>query len=287
MKKLLKLIAVVLTVALVASVAVSLVACKDKETLIGYDIDLAKAVFKDLGLNVEFVKINWNTKETELQSKTIDLIWNGMTINDERLASMQISVPYLKNKQVAVIRKTDATKYTSEATIASAKLTAEKGSAGADIIGERFASSTSVLADDMVTAMTEVASGTSDVCIIDSIMAGFYTEQAGSNFADKLQIVPNLTFSEEDYGIAARKGDLGTIAKINETLKKLYDNGQMRDIAVKYGLQNEILPCVSDTAVAFDQLTDAQKEGWNYLVGKGKVIVGYTLFAPIAYTQQA
>ena len=82
MKKLIKLIAVVLTVALVASVAVSLVACKDKETLIGYDIDLAKAVFKDLGLNVEFVKINWNTKETELQSKTIDLIWNGMTINE-------------------------------------------------------------------------------------------------------------------------------------------------------------------------------------------------------------
>lgn len=104
-------------------------------SLIGFDIDLAKAVGAKLGLNVKFQEIDWETKEVELNSKAIDLIWNGMTITEERQASMEVSAPYLKNKQVAVIRKADKDVYTSDtATWAKAIMTAEAGSAGEECI---------------------------------------------------------------------------------------------------------------------------------------------------------
>lgn len=107
----------------------------ESNELVGFDIDLAKAVFAALNLNVEFQVIDWETKEVELNAKSIDLIWNGLTITDARKESMEISAPYMENKQVAVIRKADASKYTKDtATWANAKMTAESGSAGESCI---------------------------------------------------------------------------------------------------------------------------------------------------------
>ncbi len=108
------------------------IAYKEDGVLTGFDIDLAKAVFELLNLEAEFVIINWNTKEAELESKSIDCIWNGMTINEERLAAMEISLPYLKNKQAVLVRKEDVAKYTTTEDMAEAIICAEKGSAGED-----------------------------------------------------------------------------------------------------------------------------------------------------------
>ncbi len=74
----------------------------DKNELIGFETEFAKAVGEKLGVEVEFVEINWDTKEIELNAKNIDCIWNGMTITDERVENMSISVPYMQNKQVMV-----------------------------------------------------------------------------------------------------------------------------------------------------------------------------------------
>ena len=114
------------------------IAYKDTEgKLIGFDTDLAKKVAAKLGLDIEFIEIVWETKEIELNTNKIDLIWNGLTITDERSSSMEMSAPYMKNKQVAVIRKTDATKYTKDtATWKNATMIAEAGSAGAACIEE-------------------------------------------------------------------------------------------------------------------------------------------------------
>ena len=98
--------------------------------LIGFDIELAKAVAEELDLDVEFKIINWNTKEAELESKTIDCIWNGMTITDERKAEMEVSIPYMNNKQVAVIRKADKDLYKNTDDMKNAIIGAEDGSAG-------------------------------------------------------------------------------------------------------------------------------------------------------------
>ena len=98
--------------------------------LVGFDIELAKAVAAWMQLEVEFKIINWNTKEAELQSGAIDCIWNGMTITAERQANMAVTIPYMNNKQVAVIRKADADKYKTTDDMAKAIIGAEDGSAG-------------------------------------------------------------------------------------------------------------------------------------------------------------
>ncbi len=98
--------------------------------LVGFDIELAKAVAAWMQLEVEFKIINWNTKEAELASGAIDCIWNGMTITAERQANMAVTIPYMNNKQVAVIRKADADKYKTTDDMAKAIIGAEDGSAG-------------------------------------------------------------------------------------------------------------------------------------------------------------
>jgi len=110
------------------------IAYEEGGELIGFDIDLARAVCQKLGLEAEFVVINWKTKEASLEAKSIDLIWNGMTITEKRLAEMEISIPYLNNKQVAVIRTADKDKYKTTADMKDAIMCAEDGSAGADCI---------------------------------------------------------------------------------------------------------------------------------------------------------
>ncbi len=104
----------------------------DDDELVGFDIELAEAVAEYLGIEVEFKLINWNTKEAELESKAIDCIWNGMTITEERQENMAVSIPYMNNKQVAVIRKADKDLYKTKEDMKKALLGAEDGSAGMD-----------------------------------------------------------------------------------------------------------------------------------------------------------
>ena len=110
------------------------------DVLTGFDIDLARAVMAAVNLmnqtnvEIEFLLIDWNTKEAKLEDGTIDLVWNGMTITEEREAGMTISVPYLYNKQVAVVMNEDADKYTTKDSMKDAIMTAESGSAGESVI---------------------------------------------------------------------------------------------------------------------------------------------------------
>ena len=107
--------------------------------LVGFDTELAIAFCEEIGVDYEFVEIEWSNKFIDLESSTIDVIWNGMTITDERLTEMEISVPYLANKQVAVVKKADAAKYgnTKDEFMKNtddAVIIAEKGSAGEELV---------------------------------------------------------------------------------------------------------------------------------------------------------
>ncbi len=119
------------------------IAYKEGENWTGFDIELAKDTVEYLNtkysvdIQVEFLLIDWNTKEAKLEDGTIDLVWNGMTINPERSAQMCVSVPYLYNKQVAVIMKSDAAKFTNKDSMKNAIMTAEKGSAGESVINKK------------------------------------------------------------------------------------------------------------------------------------------------------
>lgn len=204
--------------------------------LTGFETEFAKAVAKELGVEAEFIEINWDAKETELNSKNIDCIWNGMTITPERAENMSISTPYLENRQVLVVRAEDAEKY-AEA-IDGAKVVAEAGSAGEELAttSEDFATAEFTPVASMATALMEVKSGTADVAVIDYVMAGSSTGE-GTDFAD-LSIVDN-GYESEEYGIAFRKGSDVT-AEVNAAITKLMEDGTLTAIANKYGL-TEIL----------------------------------------------
>ena len=104
--------------------------------LVGFDIDLANAVGEEMGVTVEFKPIDWDAKEIELKSGTIDCVWNGLTVTPARAAQWSITMNYLENKQCAVIRKADKDKYNSYDALKKARIVAEDGSAGEDAAKE-------------------------------------------------------------------------------------------------------------------------------------------------------
>lgn len=276
MKK--KIVLALLLVAVVLTAVLGAAACTKTE-LIGFDVELAQAVGKDLGVEVEFQLINWNNKENELESKNVDLLWNGMTITEEREAQMEISEPYMLNEQVAIIRKTDASKFDSlDKMLASKKWTAESGSAGAELIPELGA--TLIGVSSQINILTELNAGSADIGVMDSVMASYYMNETGSEYADSLMIAPvKIALEDEYYGIAARKGEVALMDKINTSLAKLYADGTVGKIAETYGLTDVILPV--EYTSQWDSIDD--KSSWDYIVNRGKIVIGYTLFAPIAY----
>ncbi len=250
----------------------------DGANLEGFDIDLAKMVAKDLGVEARFRFITWNAKEMELKGKHIDLIWNGLTIDDGRLEQFCISTPYMNNKQIAVIKKSNADKYTDKDNIKDAKFSFEESSAGQDVASSEGFSNILAL-PSQAEALMAVKAGNADVALLDFVLGNFYCSE-NTDYSD-LMIIPNLIFTEEQYGIAARKSDVGTIDKINTSLAKLQANGELAKLAEKYGLESEL--CDVSYESKWDTLTDEEKSGWNYIVEKGRFVVGYTLYAPIAY----
>ena len=137
--------------------------------LTGFDTEFAIALCDKLGVEPDFVEINWDTKEIELAAKNIDCIWNGLTVTEERRKNIEFTDSYIKNKQVVVIRKADSDKFTTIESLADARLTAEIASAGEDAIKDN-----TILAGAKYTAMAkqtdtlmEVKAGTADAAVLD------------------------------------------------------------------------------------------------------------------------
>lgn len=142
----------------------------------GYDIELAKAVFNQINseIEVEFLEINWGEKEAMLEAGSIDLVWNGLTITEQRSAEMCISIPYLNNKQVAVIMSKNADKFTTIESMANAIAGAEDGSAGEEQIALKEIGNEYIKCDSQLDAFNKLKTGTLEVIVIDSVMANYY-----------------------------------------------------------------------------------------------------------------
>ncbi len=198
---------------------------------VGFDADLAKAFAAELGVEAEFVVINWNNKEFELNSKSIDCVWNGMTLTDGVKAAMETSNAYCKNAQVVVLPKDKAANYSSVEDLKDLSFAAEGGSAGEEILTTLGYNVTPVTAQS--DAIKEVAAGTSDAAVIDLLMAG---AMIGENTS-----YSNLTFSfeltSEEYGVGFRKGsDLAQ--KLNDFFVKVYADGTMAKLAEQYSISS-------------------------------------------------
>ncbi len=214
----------------------------------GFDTEFAQAVAETLGVDVEFVEISWEAKETELASKNIDCLWNGMCITEDRKEMWEVSKPYMYNTQAMVMKKDRVEEIMAD--VSGLNIVAEAGSTGEEkILGkidDTTDASVKVMAKDyfkdsnytgvasMATALMEVQSGVADVAVVDSVIAQGMVEGADSQFTD-LVVNTDNKFGDQFFGIAFRKGS-DVCAKVDEAIATLKANGKLNEIATKYGL---------------------------------------------------
>lgn len=205
--------------------------------LVGFDVDLAKAVGELLGVEVRFQPIDWDSKVLELNAGTIDMIWNGLTITDSRLEEMSFSSAYLANNQI-IITKKDSTIDTID-----------------DLIGKKVGVQISSASEDAVTAssiftelgefvkydtfnaaLLELSNGTIDAVVIDEIMGRYVISQTND-----LYQVATENFGVETYGVGFRLESTNIRDQINEALQTLVDNGSAAVISNEWFGENIIL----------------------------------------------
>ena len=202
---------------------------------IGFDADYAKAFCEYIGVKAKIIEITWDNKESELDGKAIDCVWNGMTLSDGVMKAMETSVAYCDNAQVVVLKKDIADQYKTKDAILTLQFAVEQGSAGDELITEAGAKSITRL-ESQADALMEVAAGTSQACVIDLLMANAMTGE-GTSYAD---LTYTVRLNSEQYGVGFRKGsDLA--AKLNEFFKKSCADGTAQALAEKYKVGSALI----------------------------------------------
>lgn len=201
---------------------------------IGFDADMAAAFAEYLGVEVEFVEIEWDNKVLELNSKSIDCVWNGMTLTDEVMVAMTCSNAYCNNAQVVIVPADQADKYQTAEDCAELVFAVEAGSAGEAEITALGYECTPV--QSQASALMEVAAGTCDAAVIDSLMAAAMVGEGTS--------YENLTYTaalnSEEYGVGFRTGsDLAEL--LNDFFKAAYEDGSLQECAETYGVQAALI----------------------------------------------
>ena len=201
---------------------------------IGFDADMAAAFAKSLGVKVEFIEIDWDNKIMELNSKSIDCVWNGMTLTDEVKQSMATSNPYCDNAQVVVVPADKADQYQDTDSLADLSFAVETGSAGEAEVKNLNLDYTAV--STQADAVMEVSAGSSDACVIDLLMAGAMVG-AGTSYP---QLTHTVKLNSEQYGVGFRTGS-DLVDSLNEFFAASYKDGSMQEIAEKYGVQDSLI----------------------------------------------
>ncbi len=201
---------------------------------IGFDADMAAAFAEYLGVEVEFVEIEWDNKVLELNSKSIDCVWNGMTLTDEVTSSMACSNAYCNNAQVVIIPAELADQYQTAEDCADLVFAVEAGSAGEAEITALGYECTPV--QSQASALMEVAAGTCDAAVIDSLMAAAMVGE-GTSYED---LTYTVQLNSEEYGVGFRS-DSDLAEALNEFFLAAYADGTMQEIAETYGVQAALI----------------------------------------------
>lgn len=201
---------------------------------IGFDADVATAFAESLGVDVEFVEIDWDNKILELDGKTIDCVWNGMTLTDEVTSAMDCSNAYCNNAQIVIVPSDKAEDYQTKDSLSELNFAVEAGSAGEAAAADLSLSCTPV--QNQATALMEVAAGTCDAAIIDSLMAAAMVGE-GTSY-EELTYTVGLT--EEEYGVGFRKGS-DLVEELNSFFAASYADGTLMKIAEEYGVQAALI----------------------------------------------
>ena len=186
------------------------------------------------GLTFLSISIDWDNKIFELENKSIDVVWNGMTLTDKVKNAMGCSDPYCKNAQVVVVKSDVAAQYQDEASLADLAFAVEAGSAGKEIVESLGLDLTEVAYQS--DALMEVAAGTSDACVIDLLMDGAMIGE-GTGYPD---LTYTVSLTSEDYVVGFRKGS-DLVAKFNEFWAEVCADGTVLEIAKLYGVQESVI----------------------------------------------
>ncbi|RID84530.1 amino acid ABC transporter substrate-binding protein [Peribacillus asahii] len=211
---------------------------RDKNNeIVGFDIDYAKAAAEKMGMDVTFQPIDWTTKESELNSNRIDLIWNGYTITEERKAKVLFTKPYLKNAQVVV-------------TLADSKLKTLNDLSG-KIVGVQALSSAADALDanpikskiktvtefkDNILALNDLKSGRVDAVVIDEVVIDYYMSKQKDTFK-----VLDESLAPEEYGVGVKKGNEELLEKLQKALDEMNEDGTAAKISEKWFGEDKVL----------------------------------------------
>ena len=203
---------------------------------VGFDIDLANAVFEKYGIKVQWQAINWDLKETELKNGNIDLIWNGYSKTDERESIVQFTKQYMVNEQVIVVKKSKDIKAISD--LKDKVLGAQNGSSGYDTFNSNPEVLKNIVKNNDATqyesfneALIDLENDRIDALLIDKVYANYYLKQ--QNKLEDFDIL-NAGFESEAFAVGARKADITLVNKINEAFHELYREGMFQKIANKW-----------------------------------------------------
>ena len=201
---------------------------------IGFDADMAKAFAESLGVKAEFLELaDWDAKSMELDTKAIDVVWNGMTLTDDVKALMGTSHPYCLNGQVVVLNKAVADQYQTVESLSDLTFAVENGSAGAEQLDALSIPYTAM--QNQAAALMEVASGASDAAVIDLLMAGAMIGE-GTSYPD---LTYTVQLNDEEYGVGFRKGS-DLVDTFNTWWKDMYAEGKVLEVAETYGVQEAV-----------------------------------------------
>lgn len=203
----------------------------DNGELIGFDIDLAKEAGKRLGIPVEFKPIDWDSKEAALKSKQVDMLWNGLTITEDRGKQIAFSKPYLNNAQILVVRADS--QITDRAGLAGKIIGTQEGSSSVEALDKQVDFKNS-LQDvkkygDFVAAFMDLEVGRTDGLLVDSVVGRYYMSKKPGKFK-----VIDDKMGDEQYGIGMRKEDTLLQEKLNGVLKDMSEDGTMTKLSQKW-----------------------------------------------------
>jgi polar amino acid transport system substrate-binding protein len=203
----------------------------EKNTLVGFDIDLANEAGKRLGVEVKFKPIDWNAKEAELSGKRVDVLWNGLTITEQRKEKILFTTPYLENHQIIVVLEKSPIKSKSE--LKGKVVGVQDGSSAIEAVqkDEPTAKSLKELKKfgDNVTALMDLSAGRLDALVVDEVVGRYYTAKKPGEYR-----VLDENFGTEDYGVGTRKDDTDLMAKLQKALDDMKQDGSAAAISTKW-----------------------------------------------------
>lgn len=204
----------------------------------GFDIDLAKEVCSRLGVELKLQPIDWDAKILDLNSRDIDVIWNGLSINEERKEKIDFSKPYIANKQIVIVQAGSEINLKSD--LADMKVGIQLGSTAQDAIDSDKAVAESfdelIKYQDNVQALMDLGTGRIDAVVVDEILGRYYI----SSKPDMYDVADDY-FAEEEYGIGFRKGEGAFVNAVNKVMDQMVIDGAAADISNKWFAEDILL----------------------------------------------